>query len=137
MAMAEIDDGSLRIRLPEGQTIAGVVDVVFDLQRRSASFEEMMSTLMALGLSERDAEISIDRVQGGAVRAATRNLANDPGRDWDPVAHESFNRFLANPRLLYEIYPDMMREIEQAGRARKAQEREHRAARPWWKFWAD
>jgi hypothetical protein len=43
------------------------------------------------GLSADDATLAWDRTFGGLVRASTRNRANCPPQDKDPIAWESFH----------------------------------------------
>jgi hypothetical protein len=47
---------------------------------------------LAFGLSDHDAALALDRVQGGVVRASTGNRANCPSRKKDPLAWTSFRR---------------------------------------------
>ncbi len=51
-------------------------------------------------LSPDNAELAIDRTCGGLVRAATRNRANQPPQEKDPVAWESFERGIADPAII-------------------------------------
>ena len=41
------------------------------------------------------------------IRAGTRNEANRPSLVKDPLAHESFERALADPSLPARIYPEL------------------------------
>jgi hypothetical protein len=47
------------------------------------------------GLSIEDAELAIDRVYDGVVRAMTGDRANCPDRTKDPIAWRSFQRSIA------------------------------------------
>jgi hypothetical protein len=47
------------------------------------------------GLSAEGAELAVDRVCGGIVRAMTGNRANCPDRKKDPIAWMSFQRAIA------------------------------------------
>ncbi|NUT35558.1 MAG: hypothetical protein HOV79_21100 [Hamadaea sp.] len=54
----------------------------------------------AFGLSLDDGALAWDRTGGGLVRAATASASNEPDRDKDPVAWESYQRGKADPSLL-------------------------------------
>jgi hypothetical protein len=96
----------LSIPLPEGRTVADLVDVTLSLMLRNASEEEVAGVLGAeFGLSADDAEFACERTGGGLVRAATRNPQNCPPADKDPVAWESFQRGVRDPSLIARIYP--------------------------------
>lgn len=97
----------LRIALPADRTVADVVDLVLSRTAAGQSGPEIDAALVTeLGLSEDDAELARDRAFGGIVRAGTGNEANRPSRLKDPVAHESYERALADPSLPARIYPD-------------------------------
>ena len=56
------------------------------------SYEAMIQIcIVNFGLSSDDAELALDRVQGGIVRAITCNRANKPDKEKDPLAWYSFN----------------------------------------------
>ena len=73
--------------------------------RSGAEIEAALVT--DLGLSADDAALARDRAFGGIVRAGTRNEANRPSLVKDPLAHESFERALADPSLPARIYPEL------------------------------
>jgi hypothetical protein len=52
------------------------------------------------GLSVEDADLALERTSGGLVRAATKNSANQPPRDKDPIAWESYQRGIADPSII-------------------------------------
>jgi hypothetical protein len=104
--MVVTDD--LRVGIPAGRTVADVVSLVLSRAAEGRSAEEIDAALVTeLGLSADDAELARDRALGGIVRAGTRNEANRPSPVKDPVAHESFERALADPSLPARIYPDL------------------------------
>ncbi len=96
----------LSIPMPDGRTVADLVDVTVPLLLTSASEDEVHRVLEArFGLSAEDAEFACERTGGGLVRAATRNPQNCPDADQDPVAWESFQRGMRDPSLIARIYP--------------------------------
>jgi hypothetical protein len=98
----------LQIALPADRTVADVVDLVLSRAEAGQSYPEIDAALVTdLGLSKHDAELARDRAFGGIVRAGTGNEANRPSRLKDPVAHESYERALADPSLPARIYPDL------------------------------
>lgn len=97
----------LRVALPVGRTVADIVDLVLSRAEEGRSAAEIEAALVTeLGLSTDDAELARDRAFGGIVRGSTRNEANRPSPVKDPVAHESFERALADPSLPARIYPE-------------------------------
>jgi hypothetical protein len=97
----------LSIGLPAGRTVAEVVDFVLEAMLRGVPADELEASLMAeFALSEDHAFLARDRTCGGLVRASTRNEANRPAADKDPVAWESYRRGVADPSLLTRIDPD-------------------------------
>lgn len=96
----------LTIPLPPGRTIAELVDLVLQAALREAPADEIEQALVnEFSLSNDDAQLACDRAFGGLVRAATRNTANRPAREKDPVAWESFQRGTNDPTLVTRIYP--------------------------------
>jgi hypothetical protein len=103
--MAWTDD--MRVSIPAGRTVADVVDLVLRRAAEGRSAAEIEAALVTeLGLSADDAALARDRAFGGIVRGGTRNEANRPSPVKDPVAHESFERALADPSLPARIYPE-------------------------------
>lgn len=97
----------LRIALPAGRTVVDVVDLVLSRAAVGRSATEIETALVTeLGLSADDAALARDRAFGGIVRGGTRNEVNRPSPVKDPVAHESFERALADPSLPARIYPE-------------------------------
>ena len=91
------------MEIPEGFTDDMTVTI-----RPGRSLEELAATVMAwllerrdlntcipalqkdFGLSEEDALLALDRIQGGIVRALTGNPENEPNSVKDPLAWTSF-----------------------------------------------
>ncbi len=85
------DDMSLQ--LPRGHTVEELVDYILAAIQQGRQHETLIADLgTEFGLSNEDAELSVDRVGGGIVRAATGNRANCPNRVKDPIAWASFRR---------------------------------------------
>jgi len=86
-----IDD--LSVQLKGGLTVEELVDYILVANQRGRQHEALIADVAAeFGLSNEDAELSVDRVGGGIVRAATGNRANCPNRAKDPIAWASFQR---------------------------------------------
>jgi hypothetical protein len=97
----------MTIRLPPGRTAAEVVDLVLQAALRGTAAEEIeLALAREFALNEDDANLARDRTFGGLVRAATRNPANRPAPDKDPIAFESFQRGEADRSLIARIYPE-------------------------------
>lgn len=107
--MAEIPEGwtdDMTIPLPPGRTAAQVVEFVRQAALRGTPDGETERLLAAeFQLSAEDAALARDRSFGGLVRAATRNPANCPPQEKDPLAWESFQRGTHDPSLVARIYP--------------------------------
>jgi len=97
----------MRVAIPAGRTVADIVDLVLSRAAEGRSAADIEAALATeLGLSADDAALARDRALGGIVRGGTRNEANRPSPVKDPVAHESFERALADPSLPARIYPE-------------------------------
>jgi hypothetical protein len=104
--MVMTDD--LRVGIPAGRTVADVVDLVLSRAAEGQSAAVIEAALVTeLGLTAHDASLAHDRACGGIVRGASRNEDNRPSPVKDPVAHESFERALADPSLPARIYPEL------------------------------
>jgi hypothetical protein len=102
--LAWTDD--MTIRLPPGRTPGELVDLVLQAALRGSAAQEIeLSLAREFALNEDDARLARDRTFGGLVRAATRNPANRPAPDKDPIAFESFQRGEADRSLIARIYP--------------------------------
>jgi hypothetical protein len=89
----------LSIALPPALTVEHVVDVILRAERDKLPRRATLAELVALGLSEDDAHLAVDRALGGIVRAAARHPSNAPARDKDPVAWASYERCMREPNL--------------------------------------
>jgi len=85
--------------LPAGRNVDDVVEVVLGCQRDQLAHTATIAELMKFGLSDEDAELAVDRVCGGLVRASTGDRRNKPSRKKDPLAYASYRRALADPSL--------------------------------------
>lgn len=108
------DDGTvtwtddMRITLPSGRTVADVVDLVLARVLDAASADEVEAVLAAeFELAPEDAALARDRAMGGVVRAGTGNDHNRPDPVKDPIAHESYQRAVADPSLPAQYFPDL------------------------------
>ena len=83
----------LSVQLTGGRTVEELVDYILVANQQGRQHETLIAALATeFGLSNEDAELSIDRVGGGIARAATGNRANCPNRGKDPIAWASFQR---------------------------------------------
>ncbi|HLX84227.1 MAG TPA: hypothetical protein VKR59_10030 [Terriglobales bacterium] len=118
--MSNLPEGwtdDMNIAVPPGHTLDEVVDYVLEGTIRRDSAVIMIQHLKAaFGLSQSDAELALDRVCGGVVRAATGRATNCPAEDKDPLAFVSYQKCLKKPALITAIYP-------QFAKSRK----------PWWR----
>jgi len=96
----------MNITVGGGHNLEELVDYVLETSIRSESTAAMAQHLSEeFGLSPADAELARDRVYGGVVRAASRQKANRPAKDKDPLAWISYNKCLKRPELIAAIYP--------------------------------
>jgi hypothetical protein len=93
---ASVPDGwtdDMSVQLPRGHKVEKLVDYILLANQQGRQHETLIADLVTeSGLSDEDAELSVDRVGGGIVRAATGNRANCPNRAKDPIAWVSFQR---------------------------------------------
>ena len=87
------------IALPPGGTVEDVVELVLTCRRQPLGYDTTVAQLKAFGLSNEDAEVAIERVQGGLVRAATSDPGNEPDPAMDPLAYASYHRALGDRSL--------------------------------------
>jgi len=94
----------MAVALPIGRTYAEVVAVVVSSALRGTPDTETERLLSnGFDLSPEDAALARDRAFGGLVRSAMQNSA--PSRSKDPIAWEGYQRGLADPSLVSQIYP--------------------------------
>ena len=85
------DDMSVNITTEKSDQELSVT-LIESLKKRD-SYDDMKKICHDIfGLSDEDAELAMDRVQGGIVRAITCNLKNKPDKNKDPLAWHSFNK---------------------------------------------
>jgi len=79
-----------------------ILELTRTVMERVRSFdgepELVLATAREFGMSEGDAWLAFDRVQGGIIRALTTRLDNCPDRDKDPMAWHAF-------RLAWDTLP--------------------------------
>jgi len=89
-----IPDGwtdDMSIVLSSGKTNEELANFLLKKLEVHCSYESMLSEIITLfGANEDDADLAIDRVQGGIVRALTGNPVNEPDKSKDPLAWHSF-----------------------------------------------
>ena len=121
--MANMPDGwiwtdDMTIPLPPGRTVEELVDSVIQAAIGGTLDDTTEHALIAtFGRSPEDAALARDRTLGGIVRASTRNPANCPARDKDPLAWTSYHRARQEPSIIATIYPQYVQ------------------SKRWWPFW--
>lgn len=84
---------NLSINLRPGRTLDELVAAIFAARKEGRQHELVIAQLREeFGLSVEDAQLAIDRVCSGIVRAMTGNRANCPDRTRDPIGWLSFQR---------------------------------------------
>src|SRR5262245_4145375 len=83
--------GDLSVRPGNGRSRSELVDFVLSALLADRPHAQLIEELqIGFGLSDEDAELSLDRICGGIVRALTLNPANKPPRSDDPLAARAF-----------------------------------------------
>ena len=96
----------MNIRLPDSVTYEQLVDFVIAAGRNQTPDDETERQLIEnLGLDPDDAALARDRIYGGIVRAATKNVANRPDANDDPMAYLSFQRATDDNAIIVDIFP--------------------------------
>lgn len=96
----------LTIPLPGGRTVDELADFVIQRALQGVPDQENERQMIEeFHLTASDAALVRDRVFGGIVRAATRNIANQPIQAKDPFAFASFQRASNDPSIIASIYP--------------------------------
>lgn len=129
LQMATIPDGwtdDMSVPLPPGVRVEDVVELILSSASQGTPGEQIVSGLLALGLSDEDAALACDRTFGGVVRAATHNPANQPSEVKDPLAFASYRRCVEDPSIMSAVRPDL---------AARWQSATARVERRWWQFW--
>ena len=84
------DDMSVKIK--EGKSEDQLTLALMDCLRKRDSFDEMVSICTSnYDLADDEANLAIDRVQGGIVRALSCRIDNRPDVTKDPLAYIAFN----------------------------------------------
>ncbi|WP_051274720.1 hypothetical protein [Cellulomonas sp. URHD0024] len=85
----------MTVSLPVGRNVPELVALTSALIDQGVSGTELQSAVAReFSLSIEDATLAVDRVLGGVARAATRDPANRPDPERDPIAFESYRRAL-------------------------------------------
>lgn len=88
----------MTVRLARGTSIPMLVDFANGAVSLGGTWSEVLSELTErFALPFDDARLVMDRVQGGVVRASSRNPANEPDATRDPVAWTSYRLALGLP----------------------------------------
>jgi hypothetical protein len=98
----------MNISLPADRTEAQVVDFVLARAAAGTTGEALVAALQdEFEVTAGDAELAVDRIYGGLVRARTRNPANRPDRSLDPLAWISFGRAISDPSIIARRLPEL------------------------------
>lgn len=98
----------MNISLPADRTEAQVVDFVLARAEAGTTGEALVAALQdEFQVTADDAELAVDRIYGGLVRAYTRNRANRPKRSLDPLAWISFGRATDDPLIIARLLPEL------------------------------
>lgn len=96
----------MNIVVAAGRSLEKLVDYVLECTiRRDTPTTIVQQLTEKFGLTQADAELALDRVCGGVVRAATGRADNCPTKDKDPVAWLSYQKCMEQPDLIAAIYP--------------------------------
>ena len=102
----------MNIHLPDSVTYEELVDFVIAAGRAQTPDDETERQLIQnLGLDPDDAALARDRIYGGIVRAATKNVANRPDANDDPMAYISFQRATDDNAIIMDIFPQYATEL--------------------------
>lgn len=107
--MSHIPEGwtdNMSIEVPDDRTLDALVEHILQAEIQKIPHESTVAHVMReFALSEDDAELAWDRTLGGLVRSASKNDANCPNREKDPVAWISYQRCRQEPALIAAIRP--------------------------------
>jgi hypothetical protein len=94
----------LTIALASGRSIEELVNHIIEATERGQAPEDTLHDLHhRFGLSAEDAELAVDRVFGGIVRAITEAPENCPNSVKDPVAWESYQMARRDPSIARRV----------------------------------
>ncbi len=99
MAIPEGWTDDMNVTIRTDRTILELTRAVMEsVKKFNGEPEIVRATASEFGMSESDAWLAFDRVQGGIIRALTARLDNFPDRDKDPMAWHAF-------RLVWDTLP--------------------------------
>jgi hypothetical protein len=99
MAIPEGWTDDMNVTIRPDRTILELTKAVMEsVQNFNGEPEIVRATASEFGMSESDAWLAFDRVQGGIIRALTTRQNNCPDRDKDPMAWQAF-------RLVWHTLP--------------------------------
>jgi hypothetical protein len=91
MAIPEGWTDYMNVTIRSDRTILDLTKAVMkSVQNFNGEPEVVRETAREFGMSDSDAWLAFDRVQGGIIRALTARPNNCPDRDKDPMAWQSF-----------------------------------------------
>jgi hypothetical protein len=83
----------MNIPVTDRRVLGRMVDMVLGHFLSRRPYEEAFDQLVGdFNLTDEDAELAMDRIQGGVIRALTGNRKNRPDRRNEPLARISFDR---------------------------------------------
>lgn len=83
----------MRISLTDEEELSSLVGLVMPKLLEHSDYEDTSKLIQErYKISEEDAELALDRIPGGAIRAITGNLQNCPDQSKDPLAFIAFQR---------------------------------------------
>lgn len=92
MALPDSWTDDVNVTIRANRTPPELVLAVMGLVQNIHGGSEMVDQIAReFGMSEEDARLAFDRVQGGIIRALTARWDNCPNRDKDPLAWLSFH----------------------------------------------
>lgn len=86
----------MRVTIRPGRTVEELVAEIMEWLLARRDLDALVRMLeQDFGLNEEDADLALDRVQGGIIRALTGNRENEPNKTKDPLAWGSFSKVWA------------------------------------------
>ncbi|MBK9386116.1 MAG: hypothetical protein IPN34_14990 [Planctomycetes bacterium] len=140
----------MNVSLPVGRTHEELARRLLALLLKQAPYEVLIATCRSeFLLSEADCELAVDRIQGGAIRALTGAVHNQPQKEKDAIAWWACELLWAKPPETVFAIGDELRTLHSTFRRqadgrwirvpRSAPSRTRRVKRslekPWWKLW--
>ena len=91
---SELPEGwtdDMNVAIGNGRSVQELAESIMQALLERATPETILNHIAReFALSVEDAELSLDRAQGGIVRAATGNIQNKPDQAKDPIAFYTF-----------------------------------------------